>query len=435
MVRNYQRSQTHKASSKVKEIAEHISPASAEHFAETKRTGLPMHVKEANFRGWLANQAKYSARNQANQVTLDKQVTDQNKNTHELYRMTGDEAAAAAKDIAKELPNHKKPFLKFYNKKEASEQFNDMNKQAFDRGFIKAAMAVGVHPLQAVSLLKQAGGIGDFITDPANAQLVGGLGGAAVGGLGGAMMGGKHKLRNGLLGAAAGGGLGALAGGYLNPANTPTGPGAMGHDDITGGPSPVGEQLGVGGSPASPSLDASHLELPQSNFNNPSLSGAGSANSLVEMMNKRLQNPSSQDLSEGQGYINAQEGPILAELAKNKNLMQEFSKNRQALANPASGLGVAGKAIGDTTSDAGAALKSLGSLPSAYGNMAGQSLDLGAHEVGKDIKGGVNAVKGGVNSLLGNQAPIDPGTNGAAEAAKRRAELLQKLHDISIGKQ
>jgi len=118
-----------------------------------------------------------------------------------------------------------------------------MNKQAFERGFIKAAMVSGIPPLKAVSLLKQANF--DFnntlqalnmVKDTTGAGMAAGLGaggGALIGGGLGALTGGagpqdpnhpeqkpeSHHLRNALLGALGGGALGAGAGPLLNTNN------------------------------------------------------------------------------------------------------------------------------------------------------------------------------------------------------------------------
>lgn len=48
MVRAYQKGETKNPPEKIKEVAEHISPTDAKHFAETKHQGLPEHVKKAN---------------------------------------------------------------------------------------------------------------------------------------------------------------------------------------------------------------------------------------------------------------------------------------------------------------------------------------------------------------------------------------------------
>ena len=79
-----------------------------------------------------------------------------------------------------------------------------MNKKAFDRGFVKAAMANGASPLEAVQLLKLAD---DFWPALAGMGLAGGLG-AAVG----AHINKKHRAKGALIGGAVGAGTGILGG-------------------------------------------------------------------------------------------------------------------------------------------------------------------------------------------------------------------------------
>ena len=116
-----------------------------------------------------------------------------------------------------------------------------MNKQAFERGFLKAAMSNGVDILTATQLLKHANLISAFqdqvgLADPAQLDRLGSvaaaktLGGAALGGAGGAAVGGltgyltgrdkqhpenDHSIRNGALLGLLGGGLGGVGGGTL----------------------------------------------------------------------------------------------------------------------------------------------------------------------------------------------------------------------------
>ena len=87
-----------------------------------------------------------------------------------------------------------------------------MNKEAFDRGFIKTALTNGVQPLLAVKLLKHAFDMHQLLQliaqrpDVAADAIGGGLGGAGLG----AMVGGKkHRGSGALLGGLAGAGLGA----------------------------------------------------------------------------------------------------------------------------------------------------------------------------------------------------------------------------------
>jgi hypothetical protein len=82
-----------------------------------------------------------------------------------------------------------------------------MIKQAFERGFIKAAINKGVHPLQAVYLLKQA-----FNWD--NAMVPAIVGGGIGAGAGALLAPEKRKGQ----GALAGGLAGLAGGGYLGGA-------------------------------------------------------------------------------------------------------------------------------------------------------------------------------------------------------------------------
>lgn len=106
------------------------------------------------------------------------------------------------------------------------------NPQAFARGFIKAAVDQGIHPSNALTMLKKAG-ISDLInypdarnnimnyglTDTAAKTGLGALGGLALGGTAGYASGmdkdpqRDHRIRNSILGALAGTGLGAVGGG------------------------------------------------------------------------------------------------------------------------------------------------------------------------------------------------------------------------------
>ena len=109
-----------------------------------------------------------------------------------------------------------------------------MTETAFNRGFIKAALANGLNYLQATNLLKQAGW-GTNATYGLAGAMGGGIAGAFEGAIPGAILGGglgaysetnkekeqrdmaraiMHGIRNGgLAGATVGGGLGALVGG------------------------------------------------------------------------------------------------------------------------------------------------------------------------------------------------------------------------------
>jgi hypothetical protein len=99
------------------------------------------------------------------------------------------------------------------------EALKDMNKEAFDRGFIKTALTNGVQPLLAVKLLKQAFDMQQLqqliAQHPEAAGAIGGgLGGASLG----AMAGGKeHRGSGALLGGLTGAGLGGLGGASIDP--------------------------------------------------------------------------------------------------------------------------------------------------------------------------------------------------------------------------
>lgn len=105
-----------------------------------------------------------------------------------------------------------------------------MNKQAFEQGFMKAAMALGLNYYEAAALYKTADGTSwDFLkatmhqpgaSDAAwgEAQtggIIGGLGGGLAGALSADETKGQSKWKRGFGGALAGGGLGALAGGGM----------------------------------------------------------------------------------------------------------------------------------------------------------------------------------------------------------------------------
>jgi hypothetical protein len=110
-----------------------------------------------------------------------------------------------------------------------------MNKQSFELGFIKAAMAEGLNYVEASALYKTADGLNDgsrlvhsLMTQQAqnggsddllNQALLGGAAGALGGGALGALSAdgekGQSKWKRGFGGALAGGGLGALAGGGM----------------------------------------------------------------------------------------------------------------------------------------------------------------------------------------------------------------------------
>ncbi len=102
MVHAYQKGELKGASPEVKSIAKEISPSSAEHFAATKHDGLPEHVKKSALQNFIAD--------------------------------------------VKKGPDKK---LKTINREDLS-----WKKEAIARGFMKAAMAQGVHPLVAVQMLK-----------------------------------------------------------------------------------------------------------------------------------------------------------------------------------------------------------------------------------------------------------------------------------------
>jgi hypothetical protein len=104
-----------------------------------------------------------------------------------------------------------------------------MNKKAFDRGFVKAAMANGASPLEAVQLLKLAAfdletslsalkGAVPQSLDQATPALEGAGIGALGGALGGAAIDHKHRVR-GAVGGGLAGGLAGLVGGGLYSGN------------------------------------------------------------------------------------------------------------------------------------------------------------------------------------------------------------------------
>lgn len=113
-----------------------------------------------------------------------------------------------------------------YHEHDAYVANKKMKKEAFDRGFFKAALDNGVNPILAVRLLKTANfdantamsalkmGLPEHLTDLMPVAL-----GAEIGALGGAVTGGQHKGRNALIGGALGGLGGAGVGMYQQGAD------------------------------------------------------------------------------------------------------------------------------------------------------------------------------------------------------------------------
>ncbi len=101
-----------------------------------------------------------------------------------------------------------------------------MIKQAMERGFLKAALDTGLSPLSAVTILKQANPMLEYLQSQMQQNPE--MAGAAIGGLGGAgvgaLTGGEHKGRNALLGGLGGAGLGAGIGHMMGGPGMPQDP-------------------------------------------------------------------------------------------------------------------------------------------------------------------------------------------------------------------
>jgi hypothetical protein len=178
MVHAYQKGQLKQAPAKIKEVAKHISPTSATHFAETKTEELPEHVK----------------------------------------------AACAICGCGDSHDDHKH---KDHKKK--------VIKQAFDRGFFKAASDYQIDPLLTLDLIKLAGDGAYLAANSLGGTLSGAMGGVGGGISAGAIIGSLLKMKEetekertqrdyiaailqgapkgALIGAGIGGAVGSVAGG------------------------------------------------------------------------------------------------------------------------------------------------------------------------------------------------------------------------------
>lgn len=212
MVHAYQKGQLKNPPSKIKHVGSHISSTSATHFAATKTKSLPNHVKKA---GWYND--------------FRKSIPGHHPHTEGFQLSDIDKKACKICECGNPNEYH------------THEEFKkNMDKQAFERGFIKAAIDNGVDPLLATQLLKNANSIAQQLQDLGGVADPGILetlklkamaetgGGAALGAAGGAMLGGgvgylggrnkehpehDHSVRNMLLLGALGGGVGAIGGG------------------------------------------------------------------------------------------------------------------------------------------------------------------------------------------------------------------------------
>src|SRR5579859_1520243 len=117
MVRAYQEGEMKKAPAKIKQVAAHISPSDAHDFASTKTKGLPNKVKKAmDFSGEMHKPIGYNQ--------YGKMVTP-----NELGYKLSHQDEAEDKQLIK---NMVKP--------------NSLKKEAFELGFVKAALARGFNP-------------------------------------------------------------------------------------------------------------------------------------------------------------------------------------------------------------------------------------------------------------------------------------------------
>jgi hypothetical protein len=175
LVRQYQKGKLKNPPAKIKKVTKHISPTDATHFAETKTMNLPEHVKQSS--------------------ALDYLRAFQHRDPEQ--------------------------FEKEYSTKK------HMNKQAFERGFIKAAIYNKVHPLTAIQLLKRAAASPEeLLAGAIPSGAIGALGSGLAGGLGGYALGHDkdpekdHSTRDAILGGLAGAGIGGVGGGYMGANNT-----------------------------------------------------------------------------------------------------------------------------------------------------------------------------------------------------------------------
>ena len=127
-----------------------------------------------------------------------------------------------------------------------------LKKEAFERGFVKAAISSGVNPIKAVQLLKQAFDVNSLLQMAKNnPTATGAIGGGLIGAGGGALMGGKkNRMGGALAGGLLGAGMGGLGGHYLG--NQPTPPSKV-LDWMKHEQDPQPERLGFSGKLDSPS--------------------------------------------------------------------------------------------------------------------------------------------------------------------------------------
>ena len=240
MVHAYQKGKMKNPPAKIKEVASNISSTDALHFAETKTKGLPEHVKEAIMKYYPGLEHELYA-----DIRIDK-PTKQHAQKYIKYRNSIEKEIG--KDNRFEVINKKADCGK-----EHCDEVEDMNlikkvvkptalkhmdKQAFQRGFFKAALDVGLTPLQASNLIKQSDfnldAIKNYISNPNNSKVVDSVvdsvGGAALGGLGGAALAHKgHRGEGALVGAGLGSGAGYFGGDLIKQLmskqpKTPTAP-------------------------------------------------------------------------------------------------------------------------------------------------------------------------------------------------------------------
>ena len=199
MVRGYQAGKLKNPPAKIKEVAKHVTSEQASHFSKTNTMNLPEHVKKAD---------------------CGKPHCDETEDMNLIKKVV--------------KPTALKPTA-----------LKHMDKQAFQRGFFKAALDTGLTPLQAANLIKESNfdlkGIENYITDPANSKMVDTVAGAGIGGLGGAAVAGHgHKGEGALIGAGLGGGAGYFGGDLLKQLLAKQQP------NPTPNPTQVGQGLGNG---------------------------------------------------------------------------------------------------------------------------------------------------------------------------------------------
>src|ERR1017187_6267300 len=125
MVHAYQKGQMKNPPSKIKNVAKHISATDATHFAATKTSKLPNHVKKAALLDYVR--------------AIKHEDFD-----HYLKTEQHDAAAQFLRRRANTHPDYK-------DRLDEHKQLSEMNKQAHDLGFVKAAIDQGFSPLQAVN--------------------------------------------------------------------------------------------------------------------------------------------------------------------------------------------------------------------------------------------------------------------------------------------